>query len=54
LKAAYRVFTPAAVFLGTGSKPKNKSEFVSILEPEINRQISSLVLDVLQEIWRMA
>ncbi len=45
LKSAYRVFTPGVIFQGTGLKPVIKSEYVSILEPEINRRIASAIVD---------
>ena len=39
------MFTPNAKFIGAGEKPKVKSEFMSVLEPEIKRRISGLVVD---------
>ncbi len=45
LQSAYRVYTPSATVQLTGSKPKVKSEFIFILEPEIIRRIAGLVVD---------
>jgi len=36
---------PECKIIGAGEKPKVKSEFISVLQPEIKRRISGLVVD---------